>query len=133
MEERKLTLYVRSVKSAVDAEKWGRWDYVVGPSVRGGYRLIRDYKVYTEPKYEYSLPEDQEKIVEIARQIASKHGFKVQVIDVAKDNGARIEVFPTLITDSGEKIEGPISEKQIESLIAKAASIQKGKFREGKS
>lgn len=77
MEERKLKLYVRSVKSVVGAEKWGGWDYVAGPSVRGGYRLIRDYKVYTEPKYGYFLPEDQEKIVETARQVASKHGFKV--------------------------------------------------------
>ncbi|MGB9756735.1 MAG: hypothetical protein ACPLVJ_03015 [Candidatus Bathyarchaeales archaeon] len=132
MEKRKVTLYVRSVKTVVGAEKWGKWDYVGGPSVRGGYRLIRDYKVYSEPKYEFALPEGHEKVVEMTKQITPKYGFEVEVVDAAKEKGVKIKVFPTLMIDSGEKIEGKISEKQIESFLAKLASIQKGKFHERK-
>jgi hypothetical protein len=103
-------------------QKWGRWRFVASPGVRpGGYRLIPDYKDYSEPKYENVLPDDQKNIVEMVKEIASRYGFDVEIVDVTKsEKGPRIKTFPALITDSGEKIEGSISKEQIESFFAKA-------------
>lgn len=120
--KRKVTLYVQSIKTLIGTEEWGRWGYVASPSVRpGGYRLVRDYKTYSEPKYERVLPEDQKKFVEIVKDIALKHGFDVEIVDVAKEKELKIKVFPTLITDSGEKIEGNMPQEQVELMFRKAA------------
>jgi len=121
MKKRKITLYVKSVKSVTGTEKWGRWGYVASPSVRpGGYRLVRDYKTYSEPKYEKILPEDQKNFVKMVKEIAPRHGFDIEIVDVTKQKGLEVKTFPTLITDSGEKIEGCVSKEQVESQLAKA-------------
>ena len=129
MKGHKITLYVQSVKTVTGMEEWVRWGYVGGAGLRGGYRLIPDYKVYSEAKYKRALPDDQKKVVEMVKEVGHKYGFEVEVIDVAMENVLdrlmqeevkKIRVFPTLITDSGERIEGDISKEQIESLLAKA-------------
>jgi len=122
MNKRKVTLYVQSIKTLIGTEEWGQWGYVASPSIRpGGYRLVQDYKTYSEPKYERVLPEDQKKFVEIVKDIASKHGFDVEIVDVAKEKERKIKIFPTLITDSGEKIEGSMPQEQVELMLRKAA------------
>lgn len=129
MKRHKVTLYVQSVKTVTGTEEWVRWGYAGGAGVRSGYRLIPDYKVYSEAKYKRVLSDDQKKVVEMVKEVAHKYGFDVEVIDVAMENVLdkfmqkevkKIRVFPTLITDSGERIEGDISKEQIESLLAKA-------------
>jgi len=117
----RVTLYVKSVRTVVGTEEWGRWGFVGGAGARSGTRLLPDYKVYSEAKYESVLPDNQKKVVEMVEEIARKHGFEVEVVDVAKKKGLKIKTFPTLITDTGEKIEGDISKDQIESFLAKTA------------
>lgn len=120
MKKRKVTLYVQSVKCLIGTEKWGRWGYVSGAGIRGGYRLIPDYKTYSKAKYEWVLLDDQKKTVEMVKAIAQKHGFDVEIVDVTKDKKRlRIKTFPTLLMDTGEKIEGTISKEQVEMLFTK--------------
>jgi hypothetical protein len=129
LEKRKVTLYVKSVKELVGTEKDGTWRFRVGAGIRGGYRLIRDYDVLTIGTYESVLPNDQKIIVEMVEAIADRHGFEVKIVDVTMESMLhrisekllRINAFPALITDSGEKIEGNISEEQVESLLEKVA------------
>lgn len=120
MESRRITVYVRSAKKVAGAEEWGEWGYVISPGLRGGYRLIPDYKTHAEVTYENVLPEDQEKFVEMVKAVAPRLGFDVEIIDCARRRGVRIKKFPTLVVDSGKKIEGVVSEEQVESLLARA-------------
>ncbi len=55
-----------------------------------------------------------------------KYSFGIRLIDVGKENVLereiqkeleRIKVFPTFIADSGEKIEGNLTEGQIEVFL----------------
>jgi hypothetical protein len=125
----KVRLYVKGVKTATGTEEWSRWGWVSSPGVRGGYHIIPDYKTYHKVKYENVLPDDQKRVVEMVEEIAPKYGFDVEIIDVALEDSIhrvleekvkRIKTFPTLITDSGGKIEGNISKEQVESLLSKA-------------
>jgi hypothetical protein len=125
MESRKVTVYVQSVKKAAGAEQWGEWGYTLAAGIRGGYRLIPDYKMHTEVTYENVLPEDQEQFVEMVKAAASRLGFDVEVVDCARRRGLRTKKFPTLVTDSGDKIEGVVSEQQVESFLAKAKASSK--------
>lgn len=84
--------------------------------------------------YEYILPEDQQKTTEMVKIIASKYGLEVEVIDVARKNflstliqrkRKKIGIFPTLIAGSGQKAEGEITEKQVESLLSQMARARK--------
>ncbi len=92
-----------------------------GPVIRGGgYCFVKDYKQYSEMKYEWVLPEDQKSTVEIVKMIAHQHGFEVNVVDVAKSRKKpKIKVFPILVMDTGEKIEGVASKEQIIQLFTK--------------
>jgi len=124
----KVTLYVRGVKTAIGTKEVGKWGFVLGAGVRGGYRLLPDFKVYSEAEFESVLPDDQKRVVDMVEAIAHKHGFEVEIIDVTKEGilhrigrrGLKVKIFPTLITGSGEKIEGKISKGQIEFLLTKA-------------
>jgi len=125
---RKVTIYVKSVKTAIRTEKIVHQKLIGGPGARGGYRVIPTYEVNSITKYDFVVPEDQNKIVETVREIAAKHGFEVEIVDITRENILhrvlqeeikKIKIFPTLITDSGEKIEGKISKEQIKSLLSK--------------
>jgi hypothetical protein len=132
MQKRKVIMYVQSVKTVTGTEKIDRQYYAAGPSPKaGGYRIIPEYEVESITKYKFLLPEDQNRVVEMVREIAPKYGFEVEVFDVAKENIVhrvlqeevkRIKTFPTLIIDSGEKIEGNITKEQFELLLKKQLS-----------
>ena len=129
MVNKKVTLYVKSTKTAIGTEKIDRHYFQAGPPVKvSGYRIIPKHEVESLTKYSFVLPEDQNRVVEMVEDIAPKYGFKAEVVDVTKENilhrvlqeeVKQIKTFPTLVTDSGEKIEGNISEEQIESLLSK--------------
>jgi hypothetical protein len=85
--------------------------------------------VKTGPKEEYELPEDQEEAVKMVRRIAFKFGLEVEVVDVGRENvlqreiqreREKIKIFPTLILSSGERIEGALTEGQVESLLSRS-------------
>lgn len=69
----------------------------------------------------FVFPEDQEELIDMVEEIARDHGFAVRVVDLAKEEAhERISVIPTLVTDSGGRLEGKISEKELESFLAQA-------------
>lgn len=81
----------------------------------------------TEPKHDYILPDDQRKTVEMVNRIARKYGLAVEVVDVARENvlrrimqkeRERISIFPTLIASSGKRIEGDMTEQQVEGFLS---------------
>jgi hypothetical protein len=99
---------------------------IEGKVTEGTYRM-RQFETETEPKYEFILPEDQQRVVEMIKELASKRGLKVEVVDVTKENVLhrkiqeefeRIRTFPTLMLISGEKIEGNMTRNQIESIMS---------------
>jgi len=143
----KIRLYVESTRTVVgtieaEHEIFGRTTLehpdrikIEGKITDGTFRL-RQFAVETEPRYDYVLSEDQQKVAEMVKSIACKHGLEVEVVDVAKENVLRrivqkerdrICVFPTLIALFGGRIEGKITEKQVEELLSD--TLTRGKRR----
>jgi hypothetical protein len=133
VKSRKITLYVKSVKCIVGTEAVGVKTLVSGgPSVRpGGFRTVPPDAMYeTEevPEYEFVLAEDQKDFIETVKNVAGRLGFAAEIIDVTKENIFRREIqqeiekiraFPTLITDSGRRMEGKKTKEQLESFLTK--------------
>ncbi len=122
MAESKVRLYVKSVKTVTGTREIER------EVVRTRARTIE-----TEPTHDYILPGDQQKAAEMIRRIACKHGFEVEVVDVTRENVLRrilqkeregIRIFPTLIASSGERLEGSLSEMQVESVFSRLAEAE---------
>lgn len=100
MPEFKTRLYVKSaitVTGTVEAEHeifgHSHLDHpdrvkVEGKKTDGTFRL-RQFAVETEPKYDYVLPEDQQKPAETVQKIARKYGIEIEVVDVTKENALR--------------------------------------------
>jgi glutaredoxin len=138
----KVRLYVKSEKTVTGTEETEREVFMrqlythpdrvkVEGSVPGGTFRVRLFETEAEPRYEFVLSEDQQAIVEMVERIASKHGLEVEVVDVAKESVLRREIqkefekvrtFPTLTVSSGEKIEGKITEKEVESILSRIDS-----------
>jgi len=100
-------------------------------------RLRESYAVETEPKHDYVLDEGQKKVLQLVKEIAFKHGLEVEVLDVAKENVLRralqeerekIRTFPTLIAGPGRRLEGEITEVQVESLFSRIAEKTRKKY-----
>ena len=120
-----IRLYVKSVK------------VVTGTMQVQHVRLRESYPVETEPKHEFVLDEDQQKIVELVREIAVKHRLEVEVVDVTRENVLRrtiqeelerIKTFPTLVVDSGKKFEGEMTKEQVESVFSRIADPRRKKY-----
>lgn len=128
---RKVTLYVKSVKSVVATEASDVKTLISGgPSMRpGGFRTVPTsamYDVEEVPVYEFVLPEDQKDFVETVKDVAVRLGFAAEIIDVTKENilqrriqreVEKVRTFPTLVTDSGRRVEGKITKEQLESFL----------------
>jgi len=124
-------LYVNSFKKAVGTENI----VIDKPSVQilSGTRLgnvIRTYptrEVRTITKYEYVLPEQQESLVEIVKEVAFKFGFQLEVIDVGQmdffDKPLPKEVkamknFPVLATESYVQLASDFSREDVERFLS---------------
>lgn len=133
-------LFVKSVKTVTGETEFERRTIVnkIGDSpdrieIEGkrmeGTFQVKAYETETEPQYEFILPEDQQHVIETVREVASKHGLEVEIIDVAKESVLhravqeqieRVRIFPTLVVGTALKIEGDMTKKQIESILAHA-------------
>jgi hypothetical protein len=85
--------------------------------------------VKTVVEYDYVLPEDQQRTVEDVKELASRYGFDLTVVDLAKDSAflrwriehsKRIKTLPALVTSLGEIIEGAMTREQIEAFLYRA-------------
>ena len=122
-----VTVYVKSNKTLTGTETWGRWGVAGRNTGRGrGASIIPDYKTYSTTTYSRAVPNKQERILELVRQIAQEYGFGVKVVDAATENILhrfvrkiikKISIFPALITDSGQKIQGEFTREQVETLF----------------
>jgi hypothetical protein len=108
-------LYVKSVRTITGETQVNSFNSPVGR-----------YDIPLEATYAHVLPENQQRIVDIARKLAVKYSFGIRLMDVGKENVLereirkeleRIKVFPAFIADSGEKIEGDLTEGQIEVFL----------------
>lgn len=115
-------LYVKSVKT------------ITGITEIEHGRLREAHAVESEPKHDYVLAEDQQKMVE---KIARRHNLEVEVVDVTRENvlrrviqeeGEKIRNFPTLVAGSGQKVEDEITEEQVESLLSRIADGARKKY-----
>jgi hypothetical protein len=123
MAESKVRLCVKSVKTVTGTREIER-EVVRTPPAR---------TIETGPIHDYILPEDQQKAAEMIRRIACKHGFEVEVVDVTRENALRrilqkeregIRIFPTLIANSGVRLEGSLSEVQVEPVFSRLAEVE---------
>lgn len=127
---RKITMFVKSVKKVISEEVG--YDTVKVErrfGLGGGDAPINTFPLHKErtvTKDEFVLPEDQQDAVDMVEEIASSHGFEVEVVDVTKEDAFRRDIqehakhihsFPTVITDDGRRIEGDITKEQVEALL----------------
>jgi len=136
-------LYVKSVKTITGTKEFEQRTFVgkigsrperieiEGKRMKGTF-VLKMSETEMEPRYEFILPENQQRIVEMVKEIASRNNLKVEIVDVTKENVLhraiqgeieKIRTFPTLIVSSAERIEGNITEKQIKRLFRKEKSL----------
>ncbi len=135
MSHLKIRVYVESVRRVVGTDQVAREFYRVDPltmpqsgaSVAGGHHIIQEHKVETVTRFEFVLPKEQMRFVEMVESFASEHGFELEVIDMGRKNNLerRIQkklmgtkIYPMLVTDAGHRIEGNISREQLEFLLS---------------
>jgi hypothetical protein len=131
-----ITLYVRSKRTAVKNVRTGKdsqTGYGVTPGAGSGRSGMRpDVLGYYVPsimtKYDFVLPEDQQRMIENVKEAASRFGFDLEIVDLARRNAfsrwrlehsKRIKTLPALMTDSGEIVEGVKTKEEIEALLTK--------------
>jgi hypothetical protein len=77
------------------------------------------------------------RVAEIVKIIASKYGVEVEVVDVARENALhrilrkkrdKIEAFPTLVADTGQRFEGEMTEEKIEPFICQISNEGRKKY-----
>jgi hypothetical protein len=119
--KRIITLYVKSVRTVeeiVTPDRDSEIAKTLGPHY---YRGTPMGDGDTVPVDEFVFPEDQQEIIDMVKEIAPGHRFAVRVVDLTREEAHhRVKVIPTLISDSGKRLEGKISEEQLESFLAKA-------------
>ncbi len=125
MAQSRLRLYVKSIKT------------VTGTVEVEHARMREVHAVETEPKHEYILPEDQQQAIETVKSISREYSVEVEVVDAARENiihrlieekQEKIKEFPTLISDSGERIEGEMTEEKVRYLISKIANERRKEY-----
>jgi hypothetical protein len=110
--------------------------YASTPAYRGvpmaPTRASAYYTEETVTRYDFVLPEDQQRMVEDVKEAASKYGFDLEVVDLTKENAfhrwiqehsQKIKTLPALVTGSGEIIEGVKTKEQIEALLSKEGKL----------
>ena len=131
---RSLTLYVKSKKVITGETSVTEPHLVSHGAKRGDFYRMRDmfwdtaFDNKVEAVHDYVLPDDQKAAVETVKRLCERHGFELRIVDVTSENilhrtvqeeARKIKTFPTLITDSGRRVEGSFLEEQLESLLSK--------------
>lgn len=123
-------LYVKSLEKPVGTENIvidKPTVQMIGSRFGNIIKVFPTHDVQTVTKYEYVLPEQQERLVEIIRDFASKSGFNLEVIDVAQmdyfDKPIPKEVkalndFPVLAIDSQVQLILDFSREDIERFLS---------------
>jgi len=86
------------------------------------------FRVKRKKVYSYVLPSDQKKTVEIVERLSERYGFELKIIDVADDTVIErwwrtkkgIRNFPFIKAKSGDKLQAPFSQIELEKFISKS-------------
>lgn len=91
MKKGEVTLYVKSIKTAVANESipvpalvWDSTSRSMQPGANPRVTQTRNFEQIV--KYDFTLPEDQERTVQAVDKVASELGVDVKIIDVTKEN-----------------------------------------------
>ena len=129
-----IKLYVKSTKTFAVAMVDGT--SITFPSAPSSHGSPARYENY-EPERQFALSENQQRIVETVERAAHAYGLQVEILDMAKENVFRrillqkqegIKSFPTLVAESGERLEGEITEGAVKSLFARIANQNRKKY-----
>ena len=145
MTNKSATIYVKSKKVVVGETSVteshlippsrGHPANVVSPRMRDAWDTVYDawdtvYETRTERKHDYVLADEQKAVLETVKRLCEKHGFELKIIDVTRENLVRravqevirkVKSFPILMTDSGRRLEGNVSEEQIELFLLRSS------------
>ena len=128
MEAPKVRLYVRSLKKKAGTENVVI-DVPVTEILRNVIRVFPTHEVKTVTKYEYELPEEQEHLVEIVKEVAIKFGLKLEIIDVEQMDSfdkplpnevKKLKNFPVLATESETVLATGFSREDVERFLSHA-------------
>jgi len=140
MENRKITVYVKSVKikrikKIKVASRGTRAMAAAAPSGYpiAGVQVSKDYRhayLGEEEKEvvmdEYALPPDQREVIALVKNVAKQHKYTVEIVDMAKENIVEklieeikgLDTIPTIKTNLGGRLEGyQITKENIELLL----------------
>ena len=127
-----MRLYVKSFQKNVGTEKIvieKPTPQLLGGRFGGAHTTFPTHDVKTITKYEYELPEEQEHLIEIAKEVALQFGLKVETIDVGQmdffDESLPKEVkklknFPVLATESEAVLATGFSREDVERFLSHA-------------
>lgn len=118
--KRIITVYARSTKRFSEIQTPDR-DATIVRSLGARYRTTPMGQGDTITLDDLAFPKDQEDTIEIIRQIAKNYGFEVRVVDLTRESThKKINILPTLVSDSGKRLEGSISKEQIQAFLSQA-------------
>ena len=126
MEAHKVRLYVRSLKKDVGTETVVV-DVPITQIVKNVIRVFPTHEVKTVTKYEYGLPEEQERLVEIVKEVAIKFGLKLEIIDVAQRDSfdepipkevKKLKNYPVLATESETVLATGLTREDVERFLS---------------
>jgi hypothetical protein len=127
-----ITVYVRSTKIPIGETLVER----LYPIKRGyGYRGSSLYKVKRQMMYNYVLPADHNALIEDVKLLCKRHGLRLKVIDVSKEDMMDplilfqrirrtlkgIKNLPAVETNRGARIRTPFSQDKLERFISELA------------
>jgi len=138
MENREITVYVKSVKNKrVEkirvASRGSRAMGAAGGYAKAGVQVSKDYRrayLGEEEKEvvidEYVLPPDQREVIDLVKTLAKLHGYTVEIVDMTKGNILEklieeikgLDTIPTVKTSLGGRLEGSqITKENVELLL----------------
>jgi hypothetical protein len=119
--KRMITLYVKSDRTVEEIVTPDRESEIAGTLGPHYYRGTPMGDGDTVPVDEFIFSKDQQELIEMVKEKTHEHSFAVRVVDLTREEPHHIiKIVPTLISDSGKRLEGKISEEQLASFLAKA-------------
>jgi|GEM_PF-1265547 len=124
----KVILYVKSVKTLVGTKEIFR-SRIWARDSRVAVETIADHKLV--------LPDDQRRTVMMVNAICRRLFLEVEVVDIARENALKrivlwrryeIMTFPTLLANTGQRLQGQMTEEKVDSFLSQIAKQEKKKY-----
>lgn len=126
--EQKITVYVKSMKIPT-GQTLVEEPYPIKRPTRA-YDISRDiwFRVKLKKIYRYVLPDDQQALYGVVKQLSERAGLELKVIDVTMETAILrlwrklrgINNFPVVETNRGKRLQAPFSQSELERFIAES-------------